>query len=419
MHATLANAVPNKGRTAARTARRTLGGWPHQHNVHSPSLTGTRQRRQAAMRSMDDNDGSPVAEPPSGSKPSPSSSSSHDAAPLGNNGNGSAAPLNSTWAPTTFDETDETSGSNVLLSRQNATKELIAYVLAAVIFGVGVAVVSGGEASQEYFAGYLLEQSLSVDNLLVFVLIFRYFKLPMFLQKRVLNYGLWGAAIARLVMIVAGVEAIEAFEPLLLVFAAILLYSSYKILAEQEEEAEEEDGLQNNEIVRFCRKLYLFTPTYEGERFFSSTTVVDPANSSTPWTARALSNILGPARSGEPLFAATPLLLVLLVVELSDIVFAVDSIPAVFGITRDPIIVYSSNMFAICCLRSLFQLVSEGLEEMKYLQTSIGSVLGFVGLKMVAEYFGAEVETSTSLAIIGGTLTVGVVASYLVKDDDN
>ena len=109
----------------------------------------------------------------------------------------------------------------------------------------------------------------------------------------------------------------------------------------------------------------------------------------------------------------------LLVIEFSDIVFAVDSIPAVFGVTRDPFIVYTSNMFAITCLRSLFQLVSEGLDDLKYLQTSIAAVLGFVGLKMVVEFFGFEVDTSASLAVIGGALAIGIGASYAAKPSDS
>ena len=278
----------------------------------------------------------------------------------------------------------------------------------------------GRRDGHSVWLGQVLSGLISgILQLLPLVIVFRNFKLPSYLQKRVLTYGLWGAAVARFVMIVAGVEAIQAFEPLLLVFAGILLFSAYKILTDQEEEADDDESLEQNEIVSFARKLYSFTPTYEGERFFSAEATVDASAKDTPWAARTLARAVAPFREDKPLPAATPLLLVLLVIEFSDIVFAVDSIPAVFGVTRDPFIVYTSNMFAITCLRSLFQLVSEGLDDLKYLQTSIAAVLGFVGLKMVVEFFGFEVDTSASLAVIGGALAIGIGASYAAKPSDS
>ena len=190
--------------------------------------------------------------------------------------------------------------------------EVAAWVGAAVAFGLGVGAVMGAEKAEEFFAGYLLEQSLSVDNLFVFVLVFDYFKVPLASQPRVLNYGIWGAMVMRAAMIIAGYEAVTNFKPILLVFAGVLIFSSYKLIAEGEEE--EEEDMSENAIVKFCSNLLPVSKDYDGENFFTT-------------------------ENGAKI--ATPLLLCLCVIELSDVVFAVDSIPAVFGITEDPFIVYS------------------------------------------------------------------------------
>ena len=244
----------------------------------------------------------------------------------------------------------------------------------------------GKEAGQEWLAGYLLEQSLSVDNLLVFVLIFDYFKVEGAAQKKVLEYGIWGAALSRAVFVLLGAELLEKFENVLLVFAAILIYSSYKILVGGDEE--EEADLQNNAVVRLCRRVITVTDTYDGDKFF--TAAADGAR------------------------VATPLLLVLAVIELSDLVFAVDSIPAVFGVTRDPFIVYSSNLLAILSLRSLYSLVSQGMSELEYLEKAVGIVLGFIGVKMVAcDVGGFEISTASSLSVVCALLAGGVGLSVL------
>ena len=181
---------------------------------------------------------------------------------------------------------------------------LVAWLGATAGFGACIAALQGSEKAGEYFAGYLLEQALSVDNLIVFVLIFDFFKVPLELQGRVLNYGIWGAAVLRLAFILAGAEALERFEPVLLVFAAILIFSSYKILSEAMAEGGdgEDDSLAENAIVKFCMNAINSTDVYDGDRFFNA--------------------------AGQ----ATPLFLALLVIELSDVVFAVDSVPAIFGV---------------------------------------------------------------------------------------
>jgi TerC family integral membrane protein len=257
------------------------------------------------------------------------------------------------------------------------------------VFGAGVWAVLGEDKGQEFFAGYLLEQSLSVDNLFVFILVFSYFQTPVDLQRRVLSVGIYSAAGLRLVMILAGAAAIDRFHPVLLAFAAILLFSSYKLFTETEEE---EEDLSTNPIVTTCRRLLTVADTYDGEKFF--TTLADGTR------------------------AATPLLLVLAVIEISDVVFAVDSIPAVFGVTTDPFIVYTSNIFAILSLRSLFAFVADVMTKLHYLEKSVALVLGFIGLKLVIEYFGGEVDTGLSLEVVALLLGGGVVASLVFPRPD-
>lgn len=260
-----------------------------------------------------------------------------------------------------------------------------AYVAAAVLFGAGIWGTLGPDKGAEYFAGYLLEQSLSIDNLFVFILVFGYFKTPLEYQNKVLTYGIATAAVLRLVFIGLGVEIVESFAPVLLLFAGILVYSSYKILLRDNEDDEEED-LADNKIVKFCRSLFTISDSYDGNKFFTE-------------------------KDGVRM--ATPLLLVLLIVELSDIVFAVDSIPAVFGVTLDPFIVYTSNIFAILSLRGLYGFVAGVIGKMKYLESAVGVVLGFVGVKIVLDFVGMKIPTEASLGIVAGTLAIGAAASLL------
>jgi TerC family integral membrane protein len=277
---------------------------------------------------------------------------------------------------------------------EGSMTEVALWVGAATLFGLGVGATMGAGKAEEYFSGYLLEQSLSVDNLFVFVLVFDYFKVPMKQQQKVLSYGIGGAMAMRAAMIVAGYEAVTNFKPVLLVFAGILIFSSYKLITEEEEE---EEDMSENAIVKFCSNLLPVSEEYDGDNFFT-----EVRNDET----------------GEMIKMATPLLLCLCVIELSDVVFAVDSIPAVFGVTQDPFIVYSSNIFAILGLRSLFAFVAVMVAELEYLQTAVAAVLGFVGCKMVAEFGGVEVSTEASLAVVVGMLGAGVALSLTKKDDE-
>ncbi|XP_068317955.1 thylakoid membrane protein TERC, chloroplastic-like isoform X3 [Pyrus communis] len=260
------------------------------------------------------------------------------------------------------------------------------WVCAAVAFGIGVGFKDGVGKASEFFAGYLLEQSLSVDNLFVFVLVFKYFKVPIMYQSRVLSYGIAGAVVFRLTLILLGTATLQRFEAVNLLLAAILLYSSFKLFSSEEDNTD----LSNNFIVKTCQRFIPVTSNYDGNQFFTFQ---------------------------DGVRKATPLLLTVAVIELSDIAFAVDSIPAVFGVTRDPFIVFSSNLFAIVGLRSLYTLISAGMSDLEYLQPSIAVVLGFIGCKMILDFFGFHVSTEVSLGFVATSLSAGVLLSLMKKSD--
>ena len=256
-------------------------------------------------------------------------------------------------------------------------------VSAALVFGLGVWWKMGQESGMAFLSGYLVEQSLSVDNLFVFLLLFNYFKVPVRHQNRVLSYGIYGAVLMRGVMIFIGVKAIERFQAVTLIFAAILLYSAIKLLRESDED---DDDLENNAVMKVARYFIKCSRDFDEERFFT-------------------------VERGVTL--ATPLFLCLVCVELSDFVFAIDSIPAVIGVTHDPFIVYSSNIFAIMGLRSLYTIVAKALSELPYLKSSVALVLGFIGAKMIAEYFEYIISTGLSLGIVCLFLSGGVLFSLI------
>jgi TerC family integral membrane protein len=258
----------------------------------------------------------------------------------------------------------------------------IGVVLSACAFGVGVAVTRGKEVAMEFFAGYLVEQSLSVDNLFVFILLFEYFRVPASMQEKALRWGIIGALLMRGVMILVGVELVQRFRVVTLLFAGVLLASAVKLLSEGDHDDEE---MNNNAMVKLSKSFCKSVSYYDGDKFFTK------------------------LRDGSR--AATPLLLCVVCIELSDFVFAVDSIPAVLAITKDPFIVYSSNIFAIAALRSLYQVLSAAIAGLPYLRPAVALILGFVGLKMLAEYYHIHVPTSWSLGVIVATLGGGIALS--------
>ena len=259
-------------------------------------------------------------------------------------------------------------------------------VASAGLFGIGIIATKGLSSGLEFFSGYLIEQSLSVDNLFVFIMLFDYFKIPMELQNRVLSWGIGGAVVLRGLMIGVGVAALQKFRSVILVFAGILVASSINLLLDKGHD-DNESG-DENFIMKFTKFIFPNTSSeLHGEKFFITNEV------------------------GKKI--ATPLFLCLVCVELSDFVFAVDSIPAVLGVSKDPFVVYASNIFAIMALRSLYTVVAKAVSNFHYLKPAVALVLGFVGFKMIGEYFHYEVGTGVSLSIITSLLGGGIGASIL------
>ena len=252
--------------------------------------------------------------------------------------------------------------------------------IATAAFAVAVVLpLKGYQATLDFTTGFLVEKSLSVDNLFVFLMIFDYFKVPDDYTERVLSWGILSALVLRGVMIGIGVAAVQRFRPVLLGFALILVVSAYKML-----QPEEEEDLSNNAVMRLARRLVQATDEYDGDKFFTR---------------------VGGVRR------ATPMLVVLICIELSDVLFAVDSIPAVVGITQDPFIVYTSNIFALMALRSLYLILAKSVQSLLYLRHAVASILGFVGLKMAAEYFHIHISSAASLGFITLALVTGTLAS--------
>jgi tellurite resistance protein TerC len=253
-------------------------------------------------------------------------------------------------------------------------------VTLAGLFGLFLYSREGTDAMLEYYTGYLLELSLSVDNLFVFILLFQYFAVPAALRTKVLHWGIIGAIIMRAIMIVAGAVLLERFEWIIYIFGAILIWTGFKMFRAEDEEVHPE----NNPLLRLLRRFIPVCHGYQDDKFFIRT------------SARKL--------------MATPLFVVLLMVEWTDLVFAIDSIPAVYGITRDPFIVYSSNIFAILGLRALFFLLAGVMDKFHYLKPGVALILVFVGIKMVAAKW-VHLPIAASLGVIGGILVGSVLLS--------
>jgi len=255
------------------------------------------------------------------------------------------------------------------------------WVALAILFGLGIVHYSGKQAGLEFFTGYLIEKALSVDNLFLFLVIFRTFAVDARLQHRMLEWGILGALVMRGGMILAGAELIQRFSWVLYVFGAFIVYAGIHMLFVKKEKVRPEQSA----IFRFASKHLRVTRDYGGEHFF--------------------------ARSGGKLYA-TPLFLVLLVVEITDITLAIDSIPAIFGITQDPFIVYTSNVFAILGLRAMYFLLAGVLSRLRYLTVGLSFVLTFVGAKMIAHKW-LDIPEHISLLVVAGILLMALAASLL------
>jgi len=253
--------------------------------------------------------------------------------------------------------------------------------------------LTGGRATQLFLLAYILEQSLSMDNMFVIATIFAYFRIPTLYQHRVLFWGIMGALVLRGVMIGAGAILLHRFHWMVYLFGGLLILTAIKMLLSGESEIHPDRNL----MVRIARRFYPVTTRIEGNHFFLNESI-----------------------GGVMRKAMTPLFLALILVETTDVMFAIDSIPAVFGITSDPFIVFTSNVFAICGLRSLYFALAGLMDKFRYLKPSLVFLLVYIGIKMIwngahasPEFEHRKIDDLLSMAIIGGILLVGVVASLI------
>ena len=272
---------------------------------------------------------------------------------------------------------------------REAVAQSVFYIGLAIAFGIVFGSIAGWEYGSEYFAGWVVEKSLSVDNLFVFVIIMATFAVPAEHQHKVLTFGIVTALVLRAIFIVLGAALLAAFSVMFLLFGLLLIVTGVQLFRYRDQDPSVED----NALVRFARRRMPFSDEYDGGRLFTR-------------------------QNGRRV--ATPLFLVILTIGSTDVLFALDSIPAVFGVTQEPFIVFTANAFALLGLRALFFLVSGLLDRLVYLSTGLALILTFIGAKLVL-HFGhlqedsiPEIATSTSLAVIVVVLTVTTIAS-LVK----
>jgi len=260
------------------------------------------------------------------------------------------------------------------------------WVVLSIIFGIGLYFYMDPQSSVDFFTGYVIEKALSVDNIFVFLLIFTYFGVDPKYQHRVLFWGIFGALVFRFIFIFAGVALIEQFHWIIYVFGAFLIFTGAKLGLEKDKEIHPD----KNPFIRLVKRFVPVTRKFHGEHFFVK--------------------IRGR-------WVATPMFVVLIVIETTDIVFALDSIPAIMAITRDTFIIYSANAFAILGLRALYFALAGVMKLFHYLHYGLALILIFVGLKMMTEPF-IEIPTLFALAFILSTLTLSVVASIFFPKDE-
>ena len=271
--------------------------------------------------------------------------------------------------------------AHVVSVREAATWSAV-WVALGLAFGGLVYSWMGPQKGLEYFTGYLLEKSLAVDNIFVFVLVFSFFATPALYQHRVLFWGVIGALVMRGIMIFAGSALIKEFHWILYVFGGILLLTGLKMLFQKKEGTVD---LNKNPAIKLARRLFKVSDTYDGQKFFT-------------------------VQNGVRM--ATPLFLVLIFIEFTDLVFAVDSIPAIFAVTTDPFIVFTSNVLAILGLRSMYFLLASVVHRFVYLKTGLSVILLFIGAKMLLLDI-YKIPTAVSLLVVAGILTISVVASLI------
>lgn len=269
------------------------------------------------------------------------------------------------------------------VSIKEASLMVAAWIALAALFGGAVWLTLGQTKALEFFTGYVIEYSLSIDNMFVFIMIFAYFAVPSENQPKVLIWGILGAVLMRFIFIFIGVQLITQFKFMIYIFGALLIYTAIKMLAHKEEEFDP----SKMPVLKALKKIMPLKDNYHGENFF--------------------------VKDAGKLFA-TPLFATVLVIETSDLIFAIDSIPAVLSITHDTFIVYTSNIFAIIGLRSLYFLLAGMAGKFEYLKYGIAAVLVFVGVKMLISHF-YHFPTALSLLVIVVILTIAIAASVIRK----
>lgn len=266
--------------------------------------------------------------------------------------------------------------------RQALTWSII-WVSLAMLFNAGIYALLGKTKALEFLTGYIIEKTLSVDNLFVFIMIFGYFGIRGEHQARILKWGIIGALVLRALFIYTGIELLTTFHWMFYLFGALLLFTAWKMAFGEEGELDPDKNL----LVRLARRLFPFTKRVRGDWFFTR-------------------------RKG--LLVASPLFLALVMVESSDVLFAIDSIPAIFAVTLDPFIVFTSNIFAIMGLRSLYFLLASVMGMFVYLKFGISFILAFVGGKMIVSAVGGHIPIHISLAVIFVSLALAIIASLTI-----
>ncbi|MDF1601456.1 TerC family protein [Mesorhizobium sp. YIM 152430] len=273
-----------------------------------------------------------------------------------------------------------------VISTREAMVTVAGYVSLAMLFAASIFYFEGRQRGSEFLTGYLVEQALSLDNIFVIALIFAYFKVPQEAQYRVLFYGIVGAIVMRLSLIVPGVHLVDQFWWVGALLGVVLLVSGYKMMTSDGEMADP----GNSRVVKWLRSTGRVTDEYEGSKFLT--------------------------RRNGVLFM-TPLFLVLVTVEVTDLVFAIDSIPAVLAISNDPFIVFSSNVFAIMGLRALFFVLSGMMREFRFLKHGLSLVLIFVGAKMIVQHW-YKLPSEISLSVVAALILGSVLLSWLIKEGE-
>ena len=270
------------------------------------------------------------------------------------------------------------------MSTKKAVKFVLMWMGLAIIFNAGILFIEGPTKALEFLGGYMIELSLSVDNLFLFLILFSSFGVKPQYQRRVLNFGIFGAIVLRLVFILLGIKVVNSIHWILYIFGVILIISGLKMMFGHDKDKNHKDS----KVIKILSKIMPVTDTMHEEKFF--------------------------IRQNKKLFA-TPLFAILILIESSDILFAIDSIPAIFSITTDPFIVYTSNIFAILGLRSLYFVLSALQEKFKYVKYGVACILMFTGVKLGILFFHIEISIVVSLITIFSILVGSVIVSLFVS----